>query len=77
MKNDELSFEQSMERLEQIVKLLEKGDAPLDGALSLFEEGTRLAARCGVMLDRAEKKIVRLVKGEDGTPGEESFGADI
>ena len=42
----ELSFEQSMQRLEQIVRLLEKGDAPLEDAMKLFEEGTVLAARC-------------------------------
>lgn len=76
MKNDEMTFEQSMERLEQIVKLLEKGDAPLEDALTLFEEGTTLAGKCGVMLDEAEKKIVRLSKGADGAPVEEDFDAD-
>lgn len=69
----ELSFEQSMQRLEQIVRLLEKGDAPLEDAMKLFEEGTVLAARCDKLLDSAEKKIVKLAKGADGEPVESEF----
>ena len=38
------SFEENMARLEEIVALLEKGDAQLSQSLSLFEEGTKLAA---------------------------------
>ncbi len=72
----EISFEQAMGRLEQIVRLLEKGDAPLEDALELFEEGTALAKRCGAFLDNAEKKIVRLVKGEDGAPVEIDFDVE-
>ena len=69
----ELSFEQSMQRLEQIVRLLEKGDAPLEDAMKLFEEGTVLAARCDKLLDSAEKKIVKLAKGPEGEPVESEF----
>ena len=69
----ELSFEQSMQRLEQIVRLLEKGDAPLEDAMKLFEEGTVLAACCDKLLDSAEKKIVKLAKGADGEPVESEF----
>ena len=69
----ELSFEQSMQRLVQIVRLLEKGDAPLEDAMKLFEEGTVLAARCDKLLDSAEKKIVKLAKGADGEPVESEF----
>ena len=72
----ELSFEQAMGRLEQIVKLLEKGDAPLEDSLSLFEEGTALAKRCNLYLEKAEKKIVKLTKGEDGAPVETDFITD-
>ena len=55
MDEQELSFEQSMQRLEQIVRQLEKGDAPLEDAMKLFTEGTSLAARCQFMLEQAEK----------------------
>ena len=68
-----MSFEQSMQRLDDIVKLLEKGDAPLNELLSLFEEGTALLRGCGAMLDEAEQKVVRLRKSTDGTPEELPF----
>ena len=67
------SFEQSMKRLEQIVQLLERGDAPLEDAMKLFSEGTALAARCQSMLEEAEKQVVRLAKGPDGEPVESEF----
>ena len=41
------TFEQAMARLEEIVRLLEKGDAPLEESMSLFEEGAKLAAQLG------------------------------
>ena len=46
------TFEENMTRLEEIVTRLEKGDAPLSQSLSLFEEGTRLAAACRTELDQ-------------------------
>lgn len=66
-------FEENMLRLEQIVHLLEKGDTPLDEAMKLFEEGTKLAKSCDDMLNKAEKKVVLLSKGEDGAPVETEF----
>ncbi len=66
-------FEESMLRLEEIVRLLEKGDAPLEDAIRLFEEGTRLAQSCDEMLNEAEKKVVVLSKGADGAPAETEF----
>jgi len=68
-----LDFEASMQRLEQIVRMLEKGDAPLEDAMKLFEEGTKLASACNTMLDKAEKKVFRLTKGADGMPLETEF----
>ena len=62
------TFEENMTRLEEIVTRLEKGDVPLSQSLSLFEEGTRLAAACRAELDQAEQQVVRLMKGPDGAP---------
>lgn len=73
MTKSSLSFEQSMERLDAIVKQLEKGEAPLNESLALFEEGTALIASCGKMLDSAEQKVVMLKKGENGEPTEIPF----
>ena len=67
------SFEENMARLEEIVALLEKGDSQLSQSLSLFEEGTRLAAACRTELDQAEQQVVRLMKGPDGAPIESDF----
>ena len=65
-----ISFETAVARLDEIVRLLEKGDAPLEQSLELFEEGARLIKQCGIVLDEAEQKIVKLQKGEDGMPKE-------
>ncbi len=73
---EQMSFEQQLLRLEEIVKLLEKGDAKLEDSLRLFEEGTALVRGCTKLLDEAEQKVVRLVKGPDGLPTEEPFDAE-
>ena len=67
------SFEENMTRLEQIVRTLEKGDAPLEESLKLFQEGTALVASCGKLLDEAELTVKKIVPGVDGTPTEEVF----
>ena len=73
MTEQQLSFEQSLARLDEIVRHLEKGDMPLNDSLSLFEEGTGLIRRCGAMLDEAEQKVVKLKKGPDRQPQELPF----
>ncbi len=65
-----MSFEQSIARLSEIVTKLEKGEAPLAESLELFEEGTSLINVCTRMLDEAEQKVVKLRKGADGSPEE-------
>ena len=52
---------------------MEKGDAPLEDSLALFEEGTALVKSCSAQLDQAEQKVVRLSKGKDGEPVEHPF----
>ena len=59
-KKAELSFEQSLSRLDEIVRHLEKGDLPLNDSLALYEEGTALIRSCSKMLDDAEQKVVKL-----------------
>lgn len=67
------TFEQSMRRLEEIVGLLERGDAPLEQAMSLFEEGASILRVCNTMLDEAEQKVTLLTAGVDGTPQAQPF----
>ena len=58
------TFEESVARLEEIVKLLENGKAPLSDSLALFEEGVSLVRFCSEELDAAEKKITELTVGD-------------
>lgn len=69
-----LSFEGSMTRLEEIVSLLEKGDAPLEQAMALFEEGAKLLRECTKQLDEAEQKVSLLTAGKENQVIEEPFG---
>lgn len=68
-----LSFEESVARLDDIVKHLENGDMPLSESLSMFEEGTKLISACSKMLDEAEQRVVKLKKGPDREPIELPF----
>lgn len=68
------TFESSMSRLDEVVKLLERGDAPLDKSMELFEEGTSLIKSLSKMLDDAEQKVTLLSKGD--TPTESPFNAE-
>lgn len=61
-----MAFEEAMERLEEIVGQLEKGETSLEDSLSLFEEGVRLSRFCREKLDEAEKKVEMLLKDEGG-----------
>ncbi|MHB1505662.1 MAG: exodeoxyribonuclease VII small subunit [Sulfobacillus sp.] len=56
-----MTFEQSVQRLEEIVKQLEDGELALDASLALFEEGVALAKRCQGMLEEASGTIERLI----------------
>lgn len=74
-----MTFEESLQRLEAIVRQMEQGNVSLQESLNLFEEGSKLARQCGALLDEAELKVVRLMKGPDGNPVEMEFddGADV
>ena len=73
MENKTVSFEQAITRLEEIVRTLESGSAPLDDSLKLYEEGIALVRACGTKLDEAEKKIKLLNVSADGVSGESDF----
>ena len=67
------TFEDSLSRLGEIVRTLERGDAPLADSLKLFEEGATLITACTKQLDEAEQKVVKLRKGPDGESEELPF----
>jgi exodeoxyribonuclease VII small subunit len=70
------SFEVRMARIEEIIRALESGKAPLDESLALYEEGVKLISGCSSMLDEAERKIKLLSKRADGTVEEKDFIPD-
>lgn len=76
MSEQSKNFEQSIERLDQIVRQMEQGNVPLEQALQLFQEGTELIRTCTTLLDKAELQVVQLMKGADGTPAETEFVRD-
>ena len=67
------TFEENMQRLEQIVRAMERGDVPLEESLKLFQEGTKLVECCSKLLDDAELRVKKIVTASDGTPKEEGF----
>lgn len=67
------TFEISMQRLEEIVRELERGDITLEQSMALFEEGTKLSAALSKQLDAAEQKVTVLLKDENGALTEQPF----
>lgn len=67
------TFEENMQRLEQIVRAMERGDVPLEQSLKLFQEGAKLVENCGKLLDEAELQVKKIITGADGAPLEEDF----
>ena len=72
-----LTFEQTMARLDEIVTTLERGDAPLEEAMKLFEEGSKLMRECTTLLDAAEQKVTLLTANEEGEPQEQLFQGEM
>ena len=62
----ELSFEEALKALEDVVRRLESGDVPLDDSITLYERGEVLRAACQARLDAAQARIERIVQGPDG-----------
>ena len=71
------TFEESMARLEQIVRAMERGDVALEESLKLFQEGTELVRNCQKLLDDAKLQVKMIMTAPDGTPGEEDFRDEL
>lgn len=73
MARKKMNFEESMERLEQIVRAMERGDVALEESLKLFQEGTELVKNCQKLLDDAQLQVKKIMTAPDGSPVEEDF----
>ena len=68
MNQPNATFEANMQRLEQIVRAMERGDIALEESLKLFQEGTELVQSCGKLLDEAELQVKMVMTASDGSP---------
>ncbi len=73
MNNGNKTFEENMQRLEQIVRAMERGDVALEESLKLFQEGTELVRSCGKLLDDAQMQVKKIMTDSNGNPVEEDF----
>lgn len=71
------TFESNMQRLEDIVRIMEVGDVPLEESLKLFQEGAKLVEKCTKQLDEAELQIKKIVTDANGEPVEENFNIEL
>jgi exodeoxyribonuclease VII small subunit len=72
-----VDFEKKLNRLEEIVQKMEKGELSLDESLKLFEEGVKLSRDCHGQLTTAEAQVKKLISVDDkGNAVTENFAAD-
>lgn len=64
----DMSFEDAMKELEQVVGQLERGDVALDDSIKLYERGAELKARCEAKLKEAEEKVAKITLDGNGQP---------
>ena len=64
----ELSFEAALQRLEEIVRTLERGEAPLDKSIELYQRGDRHKRHCEARLKAAQARIEQIAFGAEGKP---------
>ena len=77
MSKKKMTFEESMARLEQIVRAMERGDVALEESLKLFQEGTELVTNCGKLLENAQMQVKKIMVAADGSPVEEDFHDEL
>ena len=64
----EMSFEEAMRALEDVVGKLERGDVPLEQSIALYERGAELKKRCEDKLKEAEEKVAAITLDGQGNP---------
>lgn len=73
MPKKKMTFEHALNRLEELVQLLEAGDIPLEESLKSFDEGKNLVKFCLQVLDKAEIKVKELEESPSGEFNLSSF----
>ena len=70
---NEMSFEEALEELEGIVEKLERGDAPLEESISIYQRGAALKTHCETKLKNAQLKVEKIVLDGQGQAGTAPF----
>ncbi len=65
---EDMTFEDAIKELEQVVGTLERGDVALEQSITLYERGAALRKRCEKKLNEAEEKVAKITLGADGQP---------
>ena len=63
---EDMSFEEAMRELEQVVNALESGDVALEQSIALYERGAKLKQRCDTKLKEAEEKVALIRQDAEG-----------
>lgn len=64
----DMSFEEAIRELEQVVSALDRGDVALEDSIKLYERGAALKARCEAKLKEAEEKVAQITLDTNGQP---------
>jgi len=72
-KISDMSFEDALTELEGIVGQLERGDAPLEKSITIYERGAKLKAHCEGKLKDAQMKVDKIVLDGQGSASTASF----
>ncbi|MBO6853649.1 MAG: exodeoxyribonuclease VII small subunit [Marivivens sp.] len=65
---EDLTFEEALKELEDVVGKLERGDVALEDSIALYDRGAALKKRCETKLAEAEEKVAKITLGSDGQP---------
>ena len=65
---EDLTFEEALKELEDVVGKLERGDVALEDSIALYDRGAALKKRCETKLAEAEEKVAKIPLGSDGQP---------
>ncbi|AUJ26310.1 MULTISPECIES: exodeoxyribonuclease VII small subunit [Virgibacillus] len=69
MTEEELSFEEAMQQLEEVVEKLETGDVPLEKAISYYQDGMKLSKLCTDKLNQVEEKMTKIMNEQGELEG--------
>jgi len=67
----EMTFEESLKKLEELVDMLEKGSLDLDKSLDVYEDAVKLRDRCRKILEASERRVQKIMESSDGVRKED------